>query len=102
MGEFRRPPLKGGRTRERARIGSERVASGPAEKAGKEGGMQRKKATLVVIAALSAIGLALPATAGARSFAPPQPGVQNVSMVVNVSGDAGTAGAAVDVVSWGD
>ena len=62
---------------------------------------RRKKAALLGIAALSAIGLALPGTAAARSFAPLQnPGVPNTSMVVIVQVGPGTD--TTGTVSWGD
>ena len=60
---------------------------------------RRKKAVGLGIAVLSAIGLALPGTAAARSFAPPL-GVQNTSMIVVVSAPASTD--ATGTVSWGD
>jgi hypothetical protein len=60
---------------------------------------RRKKAVGLGIAVLSAIGLALPGTAAARSFAPPL-GVQNTSMIVVVSAPA--SADATGTVSWGD
>ena len=56
----------------------------------------RRKAATVVVAALGAIGLALPATAAARSYSLPQ---YNPAMVVVVDTSSTTS---VDVVSWSD
>jgi hypothetical protein len=76
------------------------MASGSAPSAGKEGGVhRRKKAVLAGVAVLSAIGLALPGTAAARSFTPPL-GVQDTSMIIVVDTSTGTSG--INVVSWGD
>jgi hypothetical protein len=61
----------------------------------------RKRAATVVIAALGAIGLALPGTAAARGFPPiGNWGVANTSMVVDVSSTS--TGSSSEVVSWSD
>jgi hypothetical protein len=60
---------------------------------------RRKKAVLAGTAVLSAIGLALPGTAAAKSYAPPL-GVQNTSMIVVV--DTTASADATGTVSWGD
>ena len=59
---------------------------------------RRKTGATVVIAALAAIGLTLPGSAAARGWTPPI-GVQNTSMIVNVSGPAASS---TETVSWGD
>ena len=56
----------------------------------------RNKAATVVVAALGAIGLALPATASARTYSLPQ---YNPAMVVVVGTSSSTS---VDTVSWSD
>jgi hypothetical protein len=60
---------------------------------------RRKKGIGFGIAVLSAIGLALPGTAAARSFQPAI-GVQNTSMIVVVTAPA--SADATGTVSWGD
>jgi hypothetical protein len=60
---------------------------------------RRKKTVLLGVAVLSAIGLALPGTAAARSYTPPL-GVQNTSVIIVVDSTSSTS--STGTVSWGD